>query len=101
MKKHHHSSLRLTSRTDSRIPKPLITHEALPPANDGLELGERPWFLEEWRLGRRVNIHELEVEDHIELAVPREDVCSELRCIMREGRFADRDEVVVYRGGLG
>jgi hypothetical protein len=41
------------------------------------------------------------VEDHIELAVPREDVCSELRCIMREGRFADRDEVVVYRGGLG
>lgn len=34
------------------------------------------------------------MEDHVELAVLREDVSGELRCIVREGRFADRNEVV-------
>ena len=47
--KYHPSTLHLTSCTNSRIPEPFITHEALPAADDDLEIGERPWFLEERR----------------------------------------------------
>lgn len=86
---------------NSRIPKPIIAHEALPATNDCLELAERPRFLEERRFGGRVNIHELEVEDHVELAVLRKNVSGELGCLVCKGRFADCDEVVVCGSSVG
>ena len=92
----------------ARIPEPLFPPERLPAIYDILELtksprgdGERCNALDASFNAAGINVHDLEVENHVELFVSREHPRRDIVHLVGEGCFAYCHYVVVCGGREG
>lgn len=79
---------------DTPIPEAFFTKEGLPSVDDLFELGQLPAPWNEWVItvhSRRIDIHEFELEDHVELFVCGQDVLRKSVHIMCEWGLPNGD----------
>lgn len=104
---YHPNKLNEISKANIRVPIAFIPLKSLPPLHDKFHLAQFPfrphqWFVLIWLFIRAttmwcIEMHQLELEDHVQLFRHREDEWSELIRGISEGCFADCHEIMLYR----
>ena len=73
----------------------------MPAVDDLLELDELPSSRYKWIVAihsRRINVHELELKDHIELVLGRKDISRKSMHVVSERCLADGNQTFVFWG---